>query len=271
MIHPRLLRSRISDYRPPGTVFLLIGILLILSSRTLNSDSSQSEYTVQVTILPSQRMSVQSLSVRLDSCQTLAARQRLGLRLLSEDARATQIPILAVLRTLESQGQASNIESRIVPNSVSARVSQEGLAKLSSLSNVAEIRESAALKSQPIDTEPEYESVPSASHAGVEDNLHFIGADSMWRMGYTGKGRIVAHFDGGDIYHPAIGPKWKGWDGDIAAAWETDYPWLDTIPYASGHGTNTYGILLGSDPIAGDTVGVAIDARWIAGRAFEDN
>ncbi len=41
--------------------------------------------------------------------------------------------------------------------------------------------------------------------AGIESNIKAIGADSAWKAGYTGKGRLVCSFDTGlEGHHPAI-------------------------------------------------------------------
>ncbi len=83
-------------------------------------------------------------------------------------------------------------------------------------------------------------------------------------MGYTGKGRLVCHFDTGiDGAHPALYSSWKGHDGDSAAAWfgrsgPGGFPTAIT-----DHGTLVTGVMVGHDDSTGDTIGVAPGAQWI--------
>ncbi|RME26231.1 MAG: hypothetical protein D6800_06635, partial [Candidatus Zixiibacteriota bacterium] len=94
---------------------------------------------------------------------------------------------------------------------------------------------------------------------------------SAWKLGYTGKGRIICSFDTGvDGAHRALNRSWKGNDGDSAAAWY-DPLFHQTLPHPlngtvsnNAHGTWTMGVMVGADSVSGDTTGVAPDAQWIS-------
>jgi len=127
---------------------------------------------------------------------------------------------------------------------------------------------------------------PSAApmQLGVEPNIAWIHADSLWGLGYTGQNMVVASADTGvDWSHLALKDKYRGWDG---ASVNHDYAWHDAIHsdisgngtnpcgFSSltacddyGHGSHTVGIMVGDD--GSNQIGVAPGAKWIACRNME--
>ncbi len=114
-----------------------------------------------------------------------------------------------------------------------------------------------------------------SSPNSAELGLKVINADKLWRMGITGKGVIVMNLDTGvDGTHPALTSRWRGNDPGVpaSAAWYdnidgSSFP-VDPFYGVGGHGTHTMGIITGLDVSTNDTIGVAFDAKWIAGRIF---
>lgn len=126
-----------------------------------------------------------------------------------------------------------------------------------------------------------------SERGGPEWGLQKIGADSVWAMGITGQGVTVAGEDTGyDWQHPALRDHYRGWNGAIA---DHNYNWHDAIheisPLAwdtlnpcglnlqapcddNNHGTHTMGTMIGDDG-AGNQIGVAPGARWMACRNME--
>ncbi|MEE9555604.1 MAG: S8 family serine peptidase [candidate division Zixibacteria bacterium] len=110
--------------------------------------------------------------------------------------------------------------------------------------------------------------------SSVENGLRAVRADSMWMLGYTGEGRLICDLDTGvDGNHPALNHSWRGSNG-----YTPQESWLDTsnpnseFPFdGNGHGTHTTGTICGRSTTTDDTVGVAIDAQWIAARAIDVN
>jgi subtilisin family serine protease len=105
----------------------------------------------------------------------------------------------------------------------------------------------------------------------VQWNLHQVGADPVWDMGYRGQGVVVAGQDTGfDWQHPALRHSYRGWDETTGQA-DHAYNWHDVWdgslePFdEDGHGTHTLGIIVGDDE-AGNRVGVAPAGRWIGCR-----
>lgn len=121
----------------------------------------------------------------------------------------------------------------------------------------------------------------------VEWNLADIGADQVWAMGYRGQGVVVGGQDTGvDWAHPTLIRQYRGNEEDTV---DHNYNWYDAIHEFSplhstatnpcglnlptpcddnGHGTHTMGTIVGADT-AGNQIGVAPAARWIAVRNME--
>ena len=114
---------------------------------------------------------------------------------------------------------------------------------------------------------------PAAPDAGPEWGVLQINADDVWSLdGAHGEGIVVASADTGvEWTHPAIKAKYRGWNGSAASH---DYNWLDAIDDLAeplddnNHGTHTTGTMVGDDG-AGNQVGVAPGARWIACRNMD--
>jgi subtilisin family serine protease len=114
---------------------------------------------------------------------------------------------------------------------------------------------------------------PAAPTSGPEWGVSKIEADKVWTLdGNRGTGIVVASADTGvDWTHPAIKGKYRGWNGVSASH---DFNWFDAIqdlatPFDDyGHGTHTTGTIVGDDG-AGNQIGVAPAARWIACRNMD--
>lgn len=97
-------------------------------------------------------------------------------------------------------------------------------------------------------------------------NITAIHAPDLWLSGETGAGVVVANMDSGvDPDHPDLAGKWRGG----ANSWY-DPNGQHATPYdASGHGTQTMGLMVGG-AAGGTAIGVAPDATWIAAKIFND-
>ncbi|MCX4822267.1 S8 family serine peptidase [Streptomyces sp. NBC_01142] len=110
----------------------------------------------------------------------------------------------------------------------------------------------------------------------VEWNIDRIGAPKVWsELGVRGEGVVVANIDSGVQHdHPAVKAKYRGLKSD--GSYDHAYNWFDPAKVCTGtapcdnngHGTHTMGTMVGDDG-AGNQVGVAPDARWIAAKGCE--
>jgi len=106
----------------------------------------------------------------------------------------------------------------------------------------------------------------SGSAAPPEWNLNVLRAPELWTQGFSGSGIVVANMDTGvDANHPDLATKWRGGDN----SWYDPHNEHPTPYDASGHGTQTMGIMVGG-AAGGSAIGVAPDARWIAARLYND-
>jgi serine protease AprX len=126
---------------------------------------------------------------------------------------------------------------------------------------------------------------------GVEWNVQKIGAPAVWALGYTGQGLVYANADTGVAWDvPALKSRYRGWDGTAA---KHDYSWWDAVHgdisgngsnpcgfdtkapcdddtvTGISHGTHTMGTAVGDDG-AGNQIGVAPGAKWIACRNMDE-
>ena len=111
-----------------------------------------------------------------------------------------------------------------------------------------------------------------AQSVGTPWGISYVKAPDVWSQYTRGAGIVVASADTGvDWTHPALQPKYRGWDGTSA---DHSLSWHDAIENRAvplddhGHGTHTTGTMVGSE--GGNNVGVAPDAKWIACRNMDD-
>lgn len=129
----------------------------------------------------------------------------------------------------------------------------------------------AAVTVAPEITIPQPTAGPGTQAAGW--NIEAVGAPRVWsELGVRGEGIVVANIDGGAQWdHPALINSYRG---NVDGAIDHGYSWFDgygacAVPDATcvdDHGTHTVGTMVGDDG-AGNAIGVAPGARWIAARA----
>lgn len=116
---------------------------------------------------------------------------------------------------------------------------------------------------------------PASPAASPEWGVTRIDADKVWSVdGVRGEGIVVASADTGVQWnHPALIGKYRGWNGSTASH---DFNWFDSVQNVAApldpydHGTHTTGTMVG-DAGAGNQIGVAPGARWIACRNMDAN
>ncbi|HTU99610.1 MAG TPA: S8 family serine peptidase, partial [Luteitalea sp.] len=118
----------------------------------------------------------------------------------------------------------------------------------------------------------------SKSVQALEWGLENIRAPEAWAaFGAQGDGIVVANIDTGVQYdHPALVNQYRGNQG---GSFDHNYNWFDPSGICGSpsngpcdnveHGTHTMGTMVGDDG-AGNQIGVAPHARWIAAKGCED-
>lgn len=238
---------------------------------------SPGDEKIRVWIETSTTHQVADLKAQVSSAATQTEKHAVAINAL-KSRRTEQSAVLTALDNLQARGRAERVMGHWIVNVVEATVAASDLAELAKRSDIVAIYE------EPIPTiiEPlSYDTVYTAPNdaTGVASNIEQVRADDAWYIaGYDGTGRLVCSFDTGvNGNHPALYSRWKGLDGDSAAAWfdpvfKQKFPHAITsiggvVPY---HGTHTMGIICGADPLPTfDTVGVAPGAKWISAAVID--
>jgi len=210
----------------------------------------------------------------VDTYARRADRHRVALLTLQHTAGESQAKVQPVLQQMQMEGKAENVKTYWIDNLIAVDMTPAAVLEMAERGDVEKIYPYPNI----VPIEPLGQRGFAKPGAGsAEVGLRKIGADSMWALGYTGEGSLIASIDSGvDSDHPALSSKWRGYNGYTSAeSWF--YPLgSDTIPRALlspgddsyGHGTMVMGIMVGHDPNTGDTTGVAFGAQWITAGAL---
>ena len=194
-------------------------------------------------------------------------RGRFVVNALQQTAARTQKNVRTYLDVQGTGYTAYWIDNVIVVDS-SSMITFNGLM---SFSEIAALR----ARRNPILYEPVESAVSTYSPDAIESNITHVGADQVWALGYTGEGIIVANIDTGVRYtHQALVNQYRGNQG--GTSFDHNYNWWDPALGGSdlfpndynNHGSHTMGTILGDDG-AGNQIGMAPGAKWIACQAFE--
>lgn len=191
-------------------------------------------------------------------------------------AEQSQAPIISALQT-----QHIDYQSFWIINAIYTKGNWALIQQLAQREDVAQIINNPRAVNKMPEAEPN-----GLQERGVQQltwGVQKIKADSVWMLGYRGQNVVVAGEDTGyDWQHPALKPKYRGWNGTTA---NHSYNWHDAIhkdTSKSGnpcgydikmpcdddrHGTHTMGTMVGSnDTLA---MGVAPEAKWIGARNMD--
>ena len=103
---------------------------------------------------------------------------------------------------------------------------------------------------------------------GVEPGIKIVNAHKLWEIGITGQGRLLMNIDTGVRHtHVALNARFRGNFAPMNQAWYDPGGGSTTPSDCDGHGTHTMGTMVGRSA-AGDTVGLAIDAQWMAAKTI---
>ena len=171
---------------------------------------------------------------------------------LRDNARNSQRSV----QTFLNANYAKHITPLWIVNGIAVTAGPALIEKLAAMPGFESITLDATLNA------PITEYSPAAGSWG----LSAIGAPSLWSLGYTGHGVVVATLDTGvDGSHPDLAGRWRGGTN----SWFDPHGQHLSPHDASGHGTQVMGIILGANS-DGTSTGVAPGARWIAAKIFND-
>ncbi|HNN13163.1 MAG TPA: S8 family serine peptidase, partial [Anaerolineales bacterium] len=170
------------------------------------------------------------------------------------NADRSQAPMRLFLQAQKKRGHVSRFESLWVVNGFSVTADAVTIQTLANMPEVYSITPDV------IDIIPAY--------AMPEPGISTIQAPTLWDLGFTGQGVVIASLDSGvDLSHPDLVNRWRGG----ANSWYDPFGQHPSLPVdMSGHGTATMGVMVGGDA-GGTSIGVAPGAQWIAARIFDDS
>ncbi len=183
---------------------------------------------------------------------------------LEDKAKNSQKGVNQALSNLEKKGKAKVKQSLWITNSIVASVDQDALEELKGRDDIEKITLDAILQlPEPIVEE----SKPRLPEWGLEK----IYAPKVWgEYGEKGEGIVVGIMDTGvDGNHEALKNNYRGKDGNHQYSW-ADFSGQNykTPTDGNGHGTHVAGTAVGGG--AGEPIGVAPEAEWIAAKIFTD-
>ena len=224
---------------------------------------------VSVLVFMSDRADVSALQQRYKLASfTRQASHRILIDELQSFARTAQTDILRTLDDAKSRGDVRSYEAYWITNALQVEARKSFIETLRNRPDLAAIIADIPMQSLYY---PASQSTALVPGAGVSPGLRAIHADSMWAMGLTGAGSLIASFDTGvNGGHPALRNSYHGNHGYPAEACWFDpvygqtYPHWDRSLKGGEHGTQTMGVMVGKDDATGDTVGVAFGADWIS-------
>ena len=182
---------------------------------------------------------------------------------LKSKANSDQAGLLEELRRLEKSGLVSGIKGHWIINAIEVEVAVSEVGRLAVRDDVTLISERFEIEMiRPV--QEEAVEAPAFGGAYTPYNILWVGADSVWQLGYDGQGSVVCSFDSGVRFlHPALYRSWKGHDGDSSAAWFDPVGGGALPEDYDTHGTHTMGTMVGRDTVSDYNIGVAPGARWI--------
>ena len=184
---------------------------------------------------------------------------------LQSKAATTQSNLLSYLDGKAQSGEVFQYESFWIANLVMVEAKLNVINELMFRLDISQIDVDAILElDKPIEVNHDTEGIES-----IEPGLKIVNAHLLWAMGITGQGRLVMGIDTGvQLQHPALQYKWRGNHVPYNQAWFDPSGGTTTPNDCDYHGSHTMGTMVGRSTTTADTVGVAIDAEWIAAKTI---
>lgn len=256
-------------------------LLVILAALTLNVNaqwrlSSALKQEIQqlgekelirVQIILKEKAETKMLRSRFEQERlSTAQRARLVTQHLTGHALVTQQPIIHHIRRFEGQHptMVGKVRTLWITNVIVVEAAGKLIEELAQRHDIAFIDLDERWKIQSIEPVRAESTDGLRAEGGIEPGVEAIGARFLWGLGYTGRNRIGMILDTG-IWpdHPAVSQRFLANHVPLDHAWfayDTRFPADKT----SSHGTHVTGTILGHDPATADTIGVALNAYFIA-------
>ena len=179
---------------------------------------------------------------------------------LQEKAASTQGALINYLEEQLAKREVFSYKSFWIANFILIEAKPNVINQIKNRSDVAQLDIDAVLD---WDKPTQRGNITTEAILSTEPGLKIVNADKLWALGITGQGRLLMGIDTGVRHtHVALNSRFRGNFVPMNQAW-FDPSGSTTPSDCDGHGTHTMGTMVGRSA-AGDTVGLAIDAQWIA-------
>ena len=196
-------------------------------------------------------------------------------------ADKSQKALIALLKSLESEGHVSGWQSFFLTNTVAVRGDLTAAYTIAALEEVARLTPNYPVAPAPISFSPDNALKESEDLrlSAYNWNVDVVDAERVWsEYGVRGEGVVIASISSGVQWdHPALKSSYRGWNGATAShaynwfsmngeLYGADYGASQTnAPTDSGSlGTFTMGCAVGDGKSMHAQTGVAPGARWMA-------
>lgn len=184
---------------------------------------------------------------------------------LQEKAASTQGSLINYLEERFADRSVFEYKTFWISNFIQIEAKTNVIQELKNRTDVAEMDLDAILS---YDKPTKIGEITKEEILASEPGLKIVGADKLWQLGITGQGRILMNIDTGVRHtHVALNARFRGNFVPMSQAWYDPGGGTTTPSDCDGHGTHTMGTMVGRSA-AGDTVGLAIDAQWIAAKTI---
>lgn len=221
---------------------------------------------IEVTLVLKQKTDLANLEKQFaESKVSVDFRAKKVIRELKKTARISQQPILDYFTVYNkvNPGSAADIKQYWLVNIISLQASPQLVSALSERDDIEYmelVSENTVALMAPMKGDP----VATESLNGIEPGLAAINAPALWKLGYTGRGRLLLSVDTGVFPdHPAHGDRFLGYHFPLSQSWY-GYDHYFPADKEGTHGTHTIGTVLGLEKSTNDTIGVAFNAYYIA-------
>jgi subtilisin family serine protease len=161
-----------------------------------------------------------------------------------------QASLLAQLAALRREGHVRHVRSLWIANAVAVTADASAIAALTVRADVRSIERDSQLP------------IRLADSGSAEPGVGVTAAPELWARGIDGTGITVAALDSGvDLTHSELASRYRGGGN----SWFDPYGEHGQPMDLQGHGTQVMGVV-----VAGNGIGMAPGARFIAARIFND-
>ena len=222
---------------------------------------------IDVNIMLKAQMTSDDFAVLNCESDSKEVRRELVTNELKKFAENSQKDIMSVLQAEERSNKVTDIKNFWIANFINCKAKADVIYQLASHPDVATISYNSVMEVVS-DTEETNSSDTRAITATIGDHLKQIKADEAWKLGYTGKGVVVAVLDSGvNTDHTDL--KDHLWNGNAQHGYNVVNPGSAPVDDRS-HGTHCAGIVCG-DGTSGSLTGVAPDATLMSIKLYDSN